>query len=206
MNTSKKNKVIAGAGIAVLLIGSSFAYFMDKDSKTNHFTVGDISVEVNEPNWDPGTGTDITPNKEMKKDPQVTNTGTNDAFAFVTVKVPKANVETADASGKLVAAKVQDLFTYKVNTGWKLIKTDNSNDSYNEYVYAYEDENGKMKVVKKGETTGTVFDSVKFINIIDEQQSGKNLDIDVSCIGIQTADLGTDVPLDIYNLAVNQNK
>lgn len=202
----KKNVVIAGAAAAVLLIGSSFAYFMDRDSKTNHFTVGNVSIEVKEPNWNPDTGTNITPNKEIKKDPQVTNTGTNDAYAFVSVKVPKANVETADANGQLNAAKVQDLFTYKVNSGWKLIKTDNSNDSYNEYVYAYEDENGKMKVVKKGETTGTVFDSVKFINIIDEQQSGKEQNIDVDCIGIQTADLGTDVPLEIYNIATTQNK
>ena len=205
LTRNKKNAAIATAGAAVLLVGSSFAFFMDKESVTNPFTVGNVKITVTEEHFDETTARDITPNKVIPKDPVVTNTGVNDVYAFVSVKVPKANVETANADGTLNAAKNQDLFTYKVNDNWKLIKT-NDADDHTEYIYAYSDANGTLKKLAKSEKTNAVFDNVKFINIVDEQQSGVNLNIDVDGIGIQTADLGTDNPLQIYNIAVKQNK
>ena len=205
LTRNKKNAAIATAGAAVLLVGSSFAFFMDKESVTNPFTVGNVKITVTEDHFDKTTAKDITPNKVIPKDPVVTNTGVNDVYAFVSVKVPKANVETANADGSLNAAKNQDLFTYKVNDNWKLIKT-NDADDHTEYIYAYSDADGSLKKLAKSEKTNAVFDNVKFINIVDEQQSGVNLNIDVDGIGIQTADLGTDNPLQIYNIAVKQNK
>ena len=205
LTRNKKNAAIATAGAAVLLVGSSFAFFMDKESVTNPFTVGNVKITVTEEHFDETTARDITPNKVIPKDPVVTNTGVNDVYAFVSVKVPKANVETANADGTLNAAKNQDLFTYKVNDNWKLIKT-NDADDHTEYIYAYSNADGSLKKLAKNEKTNAVFDSVKFINIVDEQQSGVNLSIDVNGIGIQTADLGTDNPLQIYNIAVKQNK
>lgn len=205
LTRNKKNAAIATAGAAVLLVGSSFAFFMDKESVTNPFTVGNVKITVTEEHFDKTTATDITPNKVIPKDPVVTNTGVNDVYAFVSVKVPKANVETANADGTLNAAKNQDLFTYKVNDNWKLIKT-NDADDHTEYIYAYSDANGTLKKLAKSEKTNAVFDNVKFINIVDEQQSGVNLNIDVDGIGIQTADLGTDNPLQIYNIAVKHSK
>ena len=203
LTRNKKNAAIATAGAAVLLVGSSFAFFMDKESVTNPFTVGNVKITVTEEHFDETTARDITPNKVIPKDPVVTNTGVNDVYAFVSVKVPKANVETANADGTLNAAKNQDLFTYKVNDNWKLIKT-NDADDHTEYIYAYSDADGSLKKLAKSEKTNAVFDNVKFINIVDEQQSGVNLNIDVNGIGIQTADLGTDNPLQIYNIAVKQ--
>ena len=205
LTRNKKNAAIATAGAAVLLVGSSFAFFMDRESVTNPFTVGNVKITVTEEHFDETTARDITPNKVIPKDPVVTNTGVNDVYAFVSVKVPKANVETANADGTLNAAKNQDLFTYKVNDNWKLIKT-NDADDHTEYIYAYSDANGTLKKLAKSEKTNAVFDNVKFINIVDEQQSGVNLNIDVNGIGIQTADLGTDNPLQIYGIAVNHSK
>lgn len=205
LTRNKKNAAIATAGAAVLLVGSSFAFFMDKESVTNPFTVGNVKITVTEDHFDETTAEDITPNKVIPKDPVVTNTGVNDVYAFVSVNVPKANVETANADGSRNDAKNQDLFTYKVNDNWKLIKT-NDGDDYSEYIYAYSNADGSLKKLAKSEKTNAVFDSVKFINIVDEQQSGANQIIDVKGIGIQTADLGTDNPLQIYNIAVNQSK
>ena len=205
LTRNKKNAAIATAGAAVLLVGSSFAFFMDRESVTNPFTVGNVKITVTEEHFDETTARDITPNKVIPKDPVVTNTGVNDVYAFVSVKVPKANVETANADGTLNAAKNQDLFTYKVNENWKLIKT-NDADDHTEYIYAYSDADGSLKKLAKSEKTNAVFDNVKFINIVDEQQSGVNLSIDVNGIGIQTADLGTDNPLQIYGIAVNHSK
>ena len=205
LTRNKKNAAIATAGAAVLLVGSSFAFFMDRESVTNPFTVGNVKITVTEEHFDETTARDITPNKVIPKDPVVTNTGVNDVYAFVSVKVPKANVETANADGTLNAAKNQDLFTYKVNDNWKLIKT-NDGDAHSEYIYAYSNADGSLKKLAKNEKTNAVFDSVKFINIVDEQQSGVNRSIDVNGIGIQTADLGTDNPLQIYGIAVNHSK
>ena len=51
--SERKNLIIAGALIAIMAIGSTFAYFVDRDQVTNHFTVGDIEISVSEPNWNP---------------------------------------------------------------------------------------------------------------------------------------------------------
>ena len=62
--SSKKNVFIAAALIALMAIGSTFAYFVDRDYVTNNFTVGDVEISVSEPNWDPDEGLDIT--QDMK--------------------------------------------------------------------------------------------------------------------------------------------
>ena len=199
--SNRKNVLIAGALIALMAIGSTFAYFVDRDSVTNNFTVGDVEISVSEPNWKPDTGTDITPNKVMKKDPKITNEGANDAFVFMRVTVPRATVKTANDDGTLNAKANQDLFTFTSNSGWKLIKSSNGTLS-SEYVYAYAAD--KMTVLAPGQTTATLFDTVKFINIIEEQLDGQDLDILIETMGIQTADLGTENPEEIYNIILNQ--
>lgn len=71
----------------------------------------------------------LTPNKTVKKDPQVTNTGSNDAFVFLQVKVPTASVKTAAADGSLQDSRKQDLFHYTVNSGWKLVDQSEETDA-----------------------------------------------------------------------------
>ena len=46
--SNRKNVIIAGALIALMAIGSTFAYFVDRDQVTNHFTVGDIEISVSD--------------------------------------------------------------------------------------------------------------------------------------------------------------
>ena len=53
--SGRKNLIIAGALIALMAIGSTFAYFVDRDQVTNHFTVGDIEISVSD-----RTGTQVT--------------------------------------------------------------------------------------------------------------------------------------------------
>lgn len=113
-----KSITIAAVLIALFAIGSAIAFFTDKDNKTNDFTVGNISIQLTEPNWNADNGKDLTPNKTISKDPQITNDGPNDAFVFLQVKVPVANVKTAAADGSLQPAKSQDLFAYTVNENW----------------------------------------------------------------------------------------
>ena len=73
-----KTMIAATAMIGVLAIGGISAYFTDGDTATNTFTVGKVSIDLQEPNWNPPK--DITPNQEIKKDPQIKNDGINDPY------------------------------------------------------------------------------------------------------------------------------
>ena len=79
----KKKMCAVCAVIGVMLLGSATAFFTDRGSAANEFIVGNVSVDLTEPGWNPDDGTALTPNKTVKKDPQVTNTGSNDAFVFL---------------------------------------------------------------------------------------------------------------------------
>ena len=52
----KKKKIITVclvvALVAVFAIGGSLAYFTDEDTKDNTFTVGNVDIVLDEPNWD----------------------------------------------------------------------------------------------------------------------------------------------------------
>ena len=118
-----KNLLIVVAMLVVLVIGTIGAYFTATDEVTNNFTVGNISVELNEPSWEalddlnengiPDVAEDVLPNTLIEKDPTVTNlSDSSDAFVFLKVTVPKASVLTSDvASGnKNAEAAVTQLF------------------------------------------------------------------------------------------------
>lgn len=201
-----KSITIAAVLIALLAIGSAIAFFTDKDNKTNDFTVGNISIQLTEPNWNADNGKDLTPNKTISKDPQITNDGPNDAFVFLQVKVPVANVKTAAADGSLQAAKSQDLFTYTVNDSWVEVSRKSSADSTT-YIYAYVGNDGAMKTLAPGKTTNSLFDSVTFLNLVEGQiDEGTQISVDVDAYGIQTTDLGTTAPAEVLKLIQTQNK
>lgn len=197
---------IAGALIAILAVGSAVAFFTDRDNKVNQFTVGNISIQLQEPNWNADNGKNLTPNKTIKKDPQITNDGPNDAFVFLQVKVPVANVKTAAADGSLQQAKSQDLFTYTVNENWTEVSKKSSADSTT-YVYAYVGADGTMKTLAPGKTTNALFDSVTFLNLVEGQiDEGTKISVDVDAYGIQTTDLGTTAPAEVLKLIQTQKQ
>lgn len=202
---NKKNIVIVIAIIAVMLIGSAMAYFTDKDNAVNSFTVGNISVEVQEPGWNPDDAKNIVPNQVIAKDPLIYNDGANPAYVFMQVKVPAASVETANDDGSRNAAAKQDLFTYTANDNWKLLKKTAAADS-STYIYAYVGADGNMKSLEAGAKTNALFDNVKFINVIEGQLDGKNLSIDIDVMGIQSDNIDTKIPSEVYSLITNQSK
>lgn len=109
-----KTMIAATAMIGVLAIGGISAYFTDGDTATNTFTVGKVSIDLQEPNWNPPK--DITPNQEIKKDPQIKNDGINDAYMFMKVTVPYDNITVVAGDGTKAAAKADtELFSYDVN-------------------------------------------------------------------------------------------
>lgn len=94
-------KVIAIAALVGIVgyggVQGISAYFTDTAEKTNTITVGDVTTDLEEPEWDKTPDdekNDITPNQQIPKDPKVTNTGTNDAYVFIEVQVPVKKIIT----------------------------------------------------------------------------------------------------------------
>ena len=104
-----KMTALALALVGTLSVGGIMAYFTDGDTATNTFTVGKVSIDLQEPGWVPPTG--ITPEQEFKKDPQIKNDGINDVYVFMKVIVPYANVVTANHDGSKNAATDTELFS-----------------------------------------------------------------------------------------------
>lgn len=201
-----KTMLVCTALAGTLAIGGVMAYFTDGDTTTNTFTVGKISLDLEEPNWEPPEN--ITPNQEIKKDPQITNTGNNSEFVFVEVIVPYKNVVTANEDGTKNNAAERELFTYTVNQGWTEMGT-GTKDTRNgtvlhRYVYGT---STACTPLAKDQTTPTLFDSVKFINVIEGQGLEESTQhIVVNAYGIQTTDIngGVTSPTEVWEVLSNQ--
>ena len=86
-----KKKIIscclAVALVVVAVAGGTLAYFTDDANKVNDFTVGNVDIDIVEPNWEDAVeankNDNMYPGQEIKKDPTVVNTGNNPVFVRV---------------------------------------------------------------------------------------------------------------------------
>ena len=201
-----KAAVIAGALAAIMAVGGASAYFTATDNKDNTWTVGNVNIELQETGYDAAQDerTNITPNMELTKDPQILNDGTNDAFVFMRVQVPKANVKVATQDNTSFTEEVQELFDYTFDDGWTVIDTKEGTDS-NTYVCVYGSAT-KCQALAKDATTPTLFKDGKitFKNVLEGQGlDGTTLEMPVEAFAIQTADItesDTDVPSEVWSV------
>lgn len=189
----KSLKIASVCALAgVIAIGGVMAYFTDADTATNTFTVGKVSIDLQEPDWVPPT--DIVPEQEFAKDPQIKNDGINDAYVFVKVTVPYANVVTANDDGTKNAAADTELFNYDVKAGWveltdKMVKDEDAKTVTHLYAYATGNP-AAMTAVASGVTTDSIFDYIQFANIVEDQNiEGTTLDVVVDGYAIQTTNI-----------------
>lgn len=204
----KKNtvKIMTLAGILCLAsVGGVSAYLTDYEKVSNEFTVGKVDIELKEPEWKPEENKKIEPSKVIHKDPQITNTGTNDAFVYMEVSIPMANVEAAAENGERLGKKVQELFYFEAKDSWMQMSVQNT-ESRRTYTYAYK------KILKPQETSEALFDTVKFLNLIEGQLDGQTFEIPVRAYAIQTSYTGgssdnlSEQIKAAYEKYVNQNK
>lgn len=209
-----KKRIIFIAAVLVLLlgVGGVSAYFTSTDNATNQWTVGDVTIELLEEEYDKVPETErqnITPNKVFIKDPVVKNVGTNDAFVFLRFSVPKANVRIASQDGSAQASQVQELFDYTINEGWTKVTEDTSAADQNTYVYSYGTE-AECKALAAEASTPSLFkdNQITFLNVMEGQGlEGTTLEIPVESFGIQTTDLGADdktAPADVWKILIHQ--
>lgn len=201
-------KLSALALAATLCIGGSVAYLTDSKRATNKFQVGKVEIELNEPNWKEPDNQKIVPTQNIKKDPQLTNTGKNDAFVYLEVLIPLEKVITALPDGTRKengAAASQELFTFSANSGWTLLDKKENAGKHMAYTYSYD------QILTPGKKTNALFDSVTFANVIEGQIDENKYDIGVHGFAIQSANTGDgsgSVPAEArkaYEKYVNQN-
>lgn len=95
-----KKKTILVAAIAVMLVaalvvGGTLAYFTDKsDAKVNTFTVGNVAIDLEEPNWNANEshtlGHTLVPGKFYDKNPTITvDANSQDAYVFLKLDLNK---------------------------------------------------------------------------------------------------------------------
>lgn len=114
---NKKLGTLVGslALVAALGVGATLAYFTDSQDVTNTITMGNVDIDLDEPNY-PGEGedneiTDITPNQTIVKDPTITlQEGSEDAYVRAKITYSFASDthrfdadEIAEKSGQLEA-------------------------------------------------------------------------------------------------------
>ena len=220
---SKKRLVITAIVLAlVLAIGGILAYFTDVQTKSNKFKMGDVKILVEEPSWpgnpdnpgDPEKEVPIVPNQEVPKDPQITNKGEGEIYAFAEVTIPRESVKVGDST----TAAMTELFLLLhndattntsvsgINSGWVEIesaRTTNADGSIT-HVYAYGTATKLTKLVKNAKTPA-VFDSVKFVDVKEENYSnagvqGKTYEVKVSGYGIQVDGLNSENPATVWPL------
>lgn len=204
LNKFRKKILLLGltAAVGCSTFGLTMAYMSDKDQTTNVITVGDVTVDLTETNWKPETGVNILPRTEVAKNPEVTNTGSVDAWIFIKVRSPKKNIITVDnkTKRKKPAADVE-LFSFTPNSKWELVsKTDKGSEV--EYVYGYKD------IVKTKEKTQSLFDSVTMENYLEGSIDKKEkLTLPVEAMAVQWNVDKADVGLKkIYDYYLNQDK
>ncbi len=206
MKMNKKKGLVVGALALTLATTGIFAYFTDMETKTNTFTAGNVNIELTEESWVETNGENITPNKTIAKDPKVKNIGTNDAYVFVEVSVPTADVVVATADGTKGSSQSTELFTYALNEGWKEVPSAKKVEgNVTKHTYAYGTDTTMTALTSQQTTTAAVFDSVQFVNLV-EGQNLPNLDVIVTAKAIQTENIngGKTAPADILSVLNKQ--
>ena len=195
----KKTIFAALVLLLVIVVGGMLAYFTDTEVRTNVFTIGNVQISLNEAGWSNGgsgtnytraEATNIAPNTTVAKAPTITNDGTNAAYVFIKVEVPVATVTVGGVSAE------QEIFTLgTMNSSWSQVS-----HTAGTYVFAYGTSTA-MTSLASSATTPAVFPDVTLKNLDNPSELGSTApNITVTAYGIQTTDLGTTSPSEIFAL------
>lgn len=146
--------------------------------------------------------------KVIPKDPAIKNNSKNDAYVRMTVKIPVADVISAEDDGTLVAggqAVETELFTYDVNpdSGMTLLSHSVSpEDNSHIYEYIYTGGGNREIPVPAGHDIPPLFNTVTFANIVGGQLRDNIEFIHVDFKAIQAG--GFDSPEEAWAAYQNQ--
>ena len=171
-----KNKILSICLVAVIAVmaiaGASLAYFTAEDSAENVFTVGNVAIDLTEPNWDE-TGKveaeDVYPGEPLAKDPTVTNTGKNPCFVRISVSNLDQFAEKFD--GAMITYRT-DYVENALGENWVL-----HTDGYFYYT----------KVLASDEKTDALFDQIVIPFALTNNVETKSIDVTAYAVQAQGA-------------------
>lgn len=205
---SNKTKIMAAIGLlAAFTVGGTMAYMTDRETAENIFTVGKVDFNLYEESWDGeqpdgtyATPSEATPSeaspsdalgvdqardlysgKVINKDPAIKNNSRNDAYLRMSVKIPVANVVTADEYGELNNDGIPEeteLFTYIENADSGMTRVSDipevatgsdAGRAYHVYEYMYTGDGDTEIPVPAGQDIPPLFNQVVFANVIEGQ-------------------------------------
>ena len=166
--SKKKLILLIVALIAIIGLGSLFAYLSDTDQKTNVFTLGSVKIELTETNWNSSNGQNVVPGQPINKNPAINNTGNNPAYVYI--KVVNPIVELANGTTGV-------LFNYTAKSGWtQLDQIEQCGYRVTTYYY--------NTPLNPSNSTTTLFDTIT-INDYEANTESDQL-LDIYAYGIQS--------------------
>lgn len=88
MKLNRKWILVLSLVLSVAMATSgTLAYLTSTDTATNTFTIGNVSITLEEPSYT-GNNQTLLPGVDIAKDPQIKNTGRTDAWVWMKVTVP----------------------------------------------------------------------------------------------------------------------
>lgn len=164
MKLNRKLILVAALVLSVAMATSgTLAYLTDRDSAANVFTMGNVSIKLNE-NFQQGVK--VLPGQSVDKVATITNNGSEDAYVWFETVVP------FEMRNSLVT-------NYNWNGDWKLINDPFSNNpdyvmidgvKYAVSAYRLKTNDGKLAV---GQTTAPLFTEVELVKQIDITPEGE---------------------------------
>ena len=174
-NNRKKTKKIVSviiAALAIIITGGVIAYLTDTDTATNTFTVGSVSIELQEANWNSTNAQNVTPGQVINKDPAIENTGNNSAYVYLKVEEPIVALATTGTAS---------LISYTKNSGWTQLST-NTSGGVKTTVFYYNNP------LAAGATTSKLFNSVTIADFDQATVTGSK-NVVVTAYAIQSTGL-----------------
>lgn len=160
MNAKKKivSVALAASLAATAIVGGTLAYFTDTDKADNVFTVGNVDIELTEPNWEPEDAVNMYPGEVVSKDPTVTNVGNNPCLLRVKIEWP----ENVDLD------YLTDGVEYKLGDNW----------TARDGVYYYQ------SILEPTKTTDALFDEIR-LDPATTNGTGEEMNIVITAEAVQ---------------------
>lgn len=155
----KKKKIAALitslALVGVVVVGGTLAYLTAQtETVENVFTVGNVSIDVEEPDWNPDDADELYPGAEVAKNPQIKNIGKNSGYMVMEVSGVADMTDFAVSYGEENWNKED--WSYVVKEGDSYVIAAEQPDTLTDGFYAYKE------AVTAGESTTPLFDKVTF--------------------------------------------
>ena len=216
MNRRKLLAVVAVLFAAAMISGVA-AWLSDGETQTDAILTGKVSIALSEANWRPENASDIHPEDILPQNPVVTNTGSADAYVFVTVSMSclRIGAQIADPTTLMEIQAPLPLYTTVCQQGafesenWQRLLGPLYDNKLNSAttVYAYGKAN-EMTPLAPGAATTAVFDAVRLQNIVRlDDVTGLDANVYVHAYAIQASELGDNgtavSPTQVWNIVRN---